>query len=131
MRSTTTPASARSSPSPTSTATACLTSSSPTRRASSSSPSSESDMEIKLPTKRLADEQVDLIQSLKPGERIRITQTVRVGAKSWPAVAVGMFRGVNYLATGITTDRVPEDDIIVPTLHFTKESGELASVSLD
>ncbi len=88
-------------------------------------------MDLKLPTRRLAIEQVDLIRSLKPGDKLKITQTVRVGAKTWPAVASGTFRGVNYLATGITTDRVPEDDIIVPTLHFTKENGELASICLD
>jgi len=26
---------------------------------------------------------------------------------------------------------VPEDDIVVPTLHFIKDNGELASVALD
>jgi hypothetical protein len=88
-------------------------------------------MELKLPTRRLAAAQIDLIQSLAPGDKVRITQTVRVGSRTWPAVAAGTFRGVNYLATGITTDRVPEDDIIVPTLHFAKENGELASISLD
>jgi hypothetical protein len=88
-------------------------------------------VELKLPTRRLATAQIDLIQSLKPGDKVRVTQTVRVGSRTWPAVVVGAFRGMNYLATGITTDRVPEDDIIVPTLHFTKDNGELASVSLD
>lgn len=88
-------------------------------------------MEIKLPTRRLTDAQAELIRNLKTGERIRVTQTVRVGARTWPAVAAGVFRGVNYLATGITTDRIPEDDLIVPTLHFTKENGELTSICLD
>jgi hypothetical protein len=86
---------------------------------------------IKLPTRRLADDLVSLLQGLKAGDRIRVTQTVRVGAKTWPAVASGVYRGMNYLATGVTTDRVPEDDIVVPTLHFTKDNGELASVALD
>ena len=88
-------------------------------------------MDLKLPTKRLSEAQVDFLRSLKAGEKIRITQTVRVGSRTWPAVAAGAFRGVNYLATGITTDRVPDDDIVVPTVHFTKENGELASVCLD
>jgi hypothetical protein len=35
------------------------------------------------------------------------------------------------LATGLSTDRVPEDDIIVPTVHFTKDNGELSSITLD
>jgi antitoxin (DNA-binding transcriptional repressor) of toxin-antitoxin stability system len=86
---------------------------------------------IVLPTRRLEASLVELLTSLKAGERIKITQTVRVGAKKWPAETVGVFRGLNYLATGVTTDRVPEDDIIVPTVHFTKDNGELASISID
>ncbi len=72
-----------------------------------------------------------LLKGLRPGQRVRITQTVRVGQKSWPAVVLGAFRGLNYLATGLATDRVPEDDIVVLALHFTKDNGELSSVTLD
>ena len=86
---------------------------------------------IVLPTRRLDPAVVEVLKGLNPGDRVRITQTVRVGARSWPAEAVGAFRGVNYLATGVTTDRVPEDDVVVPTVHFTKDNGELASVTLD
>jgi hypothetical protein len=35
------------------------------------------------------------------------------------------------LATGLATQRVPEDDIVVVTVHFTKPNGELSSVALD
>ncbi len=72
-----------------------------------------------------------LLRGLKPGQRVKITQTVRVGMKSWPAVVTGTFRGLNYLATGLATDRVPEDDIVVVAVHFTKDNGELSSVTLD
>ncbi|HMC90565.1 MAG TPA: hypothetical protein VKI17_13505, partial [Gemmataceae bacterium] len=51
--------------------------------------------------------------------------------KQWTAIATGAFRGVNYLATGLATDRVPEDDIVVVCVHFTKDNGELSSVTLD
>jgi hypothetical protein len=86
---------------------------------------------ITSPTRKLSQEQVDVLKSLRPGQRIRVVQTVRVGARKWEAVAEGTFREINYLATGVTTDRVPADDIVVPTVHFTKAGGELASVSLD
>ncbi|MBL8794335.1 MAG: hypothetical protein JNM56_10555 [Planctomycetia bacterium] len=72
-----------------------------------------------------------ILQGLKPGQKIRVTQQVRVGRQVWPAVAVGEFRDLNYLATGVTGDRVPQDDIVVATLHFKKENGELSSVALD
>jgi hypothetical protein len=72
-----------------------------------------------------------VLRSLKPGQRIKITQTVRVGSEQWQAVVTGVFRNVNYLVTGLATDRVPEDDIVVPMVHFTKDNGELSSVTLD
>jgi len=86
---------------------------------------------IVLPTRQLASPLVSLLMELKAGDRIRVTQTVRVGAKKWTITTPGAFRGLNYLATGITTDRVKEDDVVVPTVHFTKDNGELASISLD
>ena len=74
----------------------------------------------------------ELIRGLKPGQRIRITQRVRVGSTAtWTATVEGVYRGVNYLNTGLATDRVPEDDIVVVAVHFTKDNGELSSVTLD
>ena len=72
-----------------------------------------------------------LLQRLRPGQRIKITQTVRVGLQQWPAPVVGRFRQVNYLATGLSTHRVPEDDIVVVAVHFTKDNGELSSITID
>ena len=86
---------------------------------------------ITSPTRKLSQQQVDVLKSLQPGQRIRVVQTVRVGVKQWTTTVEGVFRSVNALATGLATDRVPEDDIVVPTVHFTKENGELSSVALD
>jgi hypothetical protein len=73
-----------------------------------------------------------LVKSLRPGQRIRITQTVAINTRRhWPTTVEGVFRGVNFLATGIATERVPEDDIVVVTIHFTKDNGELSSITLD
>jgi hypothetical protein len=74
---------------------------------------------------------LDLLGRLQPGQRIRITQTVRVGIKQWTTTVTGTFRSTGALVTGLSTDRVPEDDIVVPTVHFTKDNGELSSVALD
>ncbi len=86
---------------------------------------------IVLPTRRLDPALVDLLRSLKPGDKLRIEQTVRVGKREWPAVTDGVFRGIAYLETGVTTDRVKDDDLVVPVVRFTKPNGELSSVSID
>jgi hypothetical protein len=86
---------------------------------------------IHLPTRELSEGVLNTLKSLKAGDRIKVVQTVRVGAKTWPAEAVGVYRGINYLSTGVTTERVKEDDIVLPTVHFTKDNGELASICLD
>jgi len=72
------------------------------------------------------------LANLKPGQRIRVTQTVRMNCRrEWKTAVEGTFRGVNYLATGIATQRVPDDDVVLVSVHFTKDNGELSSVTLD
>jgi hypothetical protein len=55
----------------------------------------------------------------------------RVGNLQWQTTVTGIFRHVDYLVTGLATDRVPEDDIVVPAVHFTKDNGELSSITID
>jgi hypothetical protein len=86
---------------------------------------------IVLPTRRLDPAFVALLCSLKPGDPIRIVQTVRVGSRKWDTHCDGAFREIAYLATGITTERVKEDDLVVPVVRFTKPNGELSSISID
>ncbi len=86
---------------------------------------------IVLPTRRLAPALVELLRGLKVGDAIQVVQTVRVGSRTWEAKATGTFRGINYLETGITTERVKEDDLVVPVVRFTKPNGELSSITLD
>ena len=86
---------------------------------------------VVFPTKTIDPKLQSLLASLKAGQRIRITQSIRVGDQSWTTTVEGVYREVNYLATGLSTQRVPEDDIVVPAVHFTKDNGELSSVTLD
>jgi hypothetical protein len=72
-----------------------------------------------------------VVEKLQPGQRLKIRQLVRVGLKTWPADVVGTFRHLDSLATGLATQRLPQDDILVAILHFTKDNGELSSVALD
>ena len=87
--------------------------------------------ELRFPTRPMPSKLKERLMQLKRGQRIRITQTVRVGERLWTATVDGVFRDVNYLATGLSTDRVREDDIVVPAVHFTKDNGELSSITLD
>ncbi|MGL4551417.1 MAG: hypothetical protein ACRC33_09540 [Gemmataceae bacterium] len=87
--------------------------------------------DVRLPTRTLDPHTVAVLRDLKPGQRIKVIQQVRVGARHWTAGAAGVFRGTNYLATGVMTERVKADDIVVPLVHFTKDNGELSSVALD
>lgn len=82
-------------------------------------------------TRKVDPDLMAFLRLLRPGDRVRITQTIRVGARTWTATVSGVFRDLNYLSTGLSTSRVPDDDIVVPTLHFTKDNGEMASVTLD
>jgi hypothetical protein len=83
-------------------------------------------------TRPVRPELAALVKSLQPGQRIRITQTVAINTRRrWTTTVEGVFRQVNFLATGLATERVPEDDIVVATVHFTKDNGELSSITLD
>lgn len=68
---------------------------------------------------------------LKPGQRVRITQTIKVGSKSWPHTVEGTVRDVQYLVTGLATQRNPDDIITVPTVHFMKDNKELSCIAVD
>jgi hypothetical protein len=83
-------------------------------------------------TRPIRPELAALLKGLRPGQRIRITQTVAINTRrKWTTTVEGAFRQVNFLATGLSTERVPEDDIVVVTVHFTKDNGELSSITLD
>jgi hypothetical protein len=83
-------------------------------------------------TRPVAPELLNRLAQLQPGQRIRITQRVKVGSsKTWQLTVEGTFRHLDSLATGLATDRVPQDDIIVPAVHFTKDNQEMSSITVD
>jgi hypothetical protein len=57
---------------------------------------------------------------------------VKVGStKTWQYIVEGAFRHVDSLATGLATDRLRQDDIVIPVVHFTKDNKEMSSVAVD
>jgi hypothetical protein len=70
-------------------------------------------------------------KQLKPGQRVKITQTVRVGRRTWPTTITGTIRDIQVLLTGLATQRGSDDVVTVPTIHFVKENGELSMIAVD
>ncbi|HMO36729.1 MAG TPA: hypothetical protein PKA06_11860 [Gemmatales bacterium] len=68
---------------------------------------------------------------LQPGQRVKITQTVRVGSQSWPHTVQGTVRAVKTLVTGLATQRNTDDIVTVATVHFMKDNQELSSIAVD
>ena len=80
----------------------------------------------------LSPELLAKLQQLQPGQRVRITQLVKVGStKTWNMVVEGTFRHVDSLATGLATDRLKKDDVVVAVIHFTKDNQEMSSITVD
>lgn len=89
-------------------------------------------MKVPYATRPVPASVLAVLEKLQPGQRVRITQLVKVGSsKTWELKVEGAFRHVDSLATGLATDRVKEDDIVVPVIHFTKDNQELSSVTVD
>lgn len=87
---------------------------------------------IQSSTRTLNPEISKILNTLSSGQRIRVTLKLRVGSTAtWMAPIEGTFRHYNFLSTGIATDRIPEDDIVVVCVHFTKDNGELSSFTVD
>ncbi|MCS6976480.1 MAG: hypothetical protein NZM31_05650 [Gemmatales bacterium] len=70
-------------------------------------------------------------EELQPGQRVRITQPVRVGRRKWPAVVEGVVRDLKVLVTGLTVERGNDDIVTAPTIHLVKDNGELTSITVD
>lgn len=70
-------------------------------------------------------------ENLRIGQRIRVTQPVRVGKRQWPAVVEGTVRDLKTLVTGLTVERGKDDIVTAATVHLVKDNGELSSVTVD
>ena len=83
-------------------------------------------------TRPIPEEVLRTLDKLRAGQRIRISHRVKVGSsKTWTLTVEGAFRHVDSLATGLATDRLREDDIVIPVVHFTKDNQEMSSISVD
>ncbi|MFM7113825.1 MAG: hypothetical protein ACKO26_22035 [Planctomycetota bacterium] len=73
-----------------------------------------------------------VLGSISAGDTIRIHKKLRINSMhSWNHEIVVNFSHFDFLSTGLATDRVPEDDVVLVCIHFCKQNGELGSVILD
>lgn len=73
-----------------------------------------------------------VLASLKPGDPFRFKRKVRINSgHAWEQAVEGRFVRANHLRTGLATDRIPEDDIVLICVHFQKPNGEMSSFTLD
>lgn len=87
---------------------------------------------IPYTTRPIPGDVMTILDRLQAGQRIRITHRVKIGSsKTWTLTIEGAFRHVDSLATGLATDRLREDDIVIPVVHFTKDNLEMSSISVD
>lgn len=83
-------------------------------------------------TKDLRPDLVATLKHLKEGDRVRIRQKIQINTLHvWESATEGLFRRADYLNTGLATDRVRQDDVVVVCVHILKDNGELSSVTLD
>ena len=73
-----------------------------------------------------------IINSLQSGNKIQLKFVVRINSNhSWISTTEGTYIATNHLRTGLSTDRVVMDDIVVTTVHLVKTNGERTSIILD
>jgi hypothetical protein len=68
---------------------------------------------------------------LKPGDRVRVTQRVRVGKRQWRSTVEGTVEATSRRLTGLHTDRARDDHVYVDALRLQRDDGEITTLTLD
>jgi ribosomal protein L19 len=72
-----------------------------------------------------------MFRRLKPGDRVRVTQTVRVGSRQWDTSFTGTVLETRRAQTGLHFDRARDDRVFVDTIVLNRGDGERTTVTLD
>jgi len=72
-----------------------------------------------------------VFRRLKPGDRVRVTQTVRVGSRKWETSFTGTVLETRRAQTGLHFDRAADDRVFVDTILLNRGDGERTTVTLD
>ena len=73
-----------------------------------------------------------VFDALREGDRIKVTQQVQVGLRSWTTATTGTVLSRNRVRTGLHVDRASDDRVFADTILLKRDGdGELTTVSLD
>ena len=73
-----------------------------------------------------------VFDALHEGDRIKVTQKILVGSRSWTTTTTGTVLSHNRVRTGLHVDRASDDYVFADTVLLKRDGdGELTTVSLD
>jgi len=73
-----------------------------------------------------------IFASLKEGDRVQVTQQVRVGSRTWSTATSGTVKKTERIVTGLHVDRAKDDRVFADTILLERDGNrELTTVSLD
>jgi len=78
-----------------------------------------------------ARDTLHVYQTLAPGDRVEITQTVRVGFRHWTTTTVGTVVGTSRERHSLHYRRSSDDRVYRDILVLRRDDGELTTVTLD
>jgi hypothetical protein len=80
----------------------------------------------------VADSQnVELFQSLVPGDRVELVHEIKVGFRSWTSTTVGTVVRRERRRHGLHRDRNFDDKVFSDVIVLRRDDGELTTVTLD
>lgn len=82
-----------------------------------------------MPTKVPADR--TLFAKLKPGDRVEVVHTVKVGLRSWATTTVGTVVRTERRRHGLHSRRNYDDKVYSDLIVLELDGGELTTVTLD
>ena len=73
----------------------------------------------------------ELFDELKPGDRVQVEHTVKVGPRSWQAKTSGRVLRTERRRHGLHFDRNPDDKVFSDVILLELPDGELTTVTID
>ena len=70
-------------------------------------------------------------EQLQPGDRVKVTQRVKVGMKAWSTTVTGTVERTERRRNGLHVKRSPDDKAYCDLILLRKDGGDETTVALD